>query len=76
MTFKDALHILSANVILKVILPGWSKNLTEHNRKIDESVVELKVCYSYLQRVLVGDVPLMSTPPNRIAIHARNGGSS
>ena len=74
MTFKDALHTLSANVILKVILPGWSKNLTKHSRKIDESFVELKVCYSYPRCVLVVDVLLMSTL--RTAIYARNGWSS
>jgi len=74
MSFKDALHILSTNVILKVILPGWSKNLTEHSRKIDESFIELKVCYTCFQPVLVVDVPLMSTL--RTAIHAGNGGGS
>jgi len=43
MTFKDALHILSTNLIMKIILPGWTKNLTKHNRKVQQSFVELKV---------------------------------
>ena len=44
MTFKDALHILSTNVILKIILPGWAKNLTERTRKIDLAFTEMEVC--------------------------------
>ena len=43
MTFKDALHILSANLMMKLSLPGWTKNLTKHNRKVQQSFVELKV---------------------------------
>ena len=45
MTFKDALHILSTNLIMKIILPEWTQNLTKHNRKIQQSFVELKVRY-------------------------------
>jgi hypothetical protein len=45
MTFKDALHTLSTNLLLKIILPEWTKNLTEHNRKVQQSFVELKVRY-------------------------------
>ncbi|KAH9962838.1 cytochrome P450 [Russula dissimulans] len=42
MTFKDALHILSTNVSLEIILPGWAKNLTEHTRKVHLAFIELK----------------------------------
>jgi hypothetical protein len=45
MTFKDALHIMSTNLIMKIILPGWTKNLTKHNRTVEQSFVELKVSY-------------------------------
>jgi hypothetical protein len=48
MTFKDALHILSTNLIVKLSLPGWTKNLTKHSRKVHQSFVELKVCYTKL----------------------------
>jgi len=42
MTFKDALHILSANLIFKVSLPSWTKNLTENTRKTELAFNELK----------------------------------
>jgi hypothetical protein len=48
MTFKDALHILSTNLIMKIILPDWAKNLTKHSRKVHQSFVELKVGSSNL----------------------------
>jgi hypothetical protein len=48
MTFKDALHILSTNVILKIILPDWAKNLTEQTRKVHLAFTELEVCESSL----------------------------
>lgn len=48
MTFKDALHILSTNVILKIVLPSWAKNLTKHTRKVQLAFNELKVCCSKL----------------------------
>jgi hypothetical protein len=46
MTFKDALHILSTNLILKMALPDWAKYLTKQTRKVDLAFKELKVCYS------------------------------
>ncbi len=46
MTFKDALHILSTNLVLKIILPNWVKYLTNHTRKVDLAFTELKVRYS------------------------------
>ena len=45
MTFKDALHILSTNLIMKIILPSWTKNLSKHNKKVHQSFVELKVLF-------------------------------
>ena len=46
MTFKDALHILSSNVILKTVVPDWAKNLTKHTQKGYMAFTEMKVCYS------------------------------
>ena len=46
MTFKDALHVLSTKVVLKVVVPNWAKNLTEQTRKVDLAFTELKVCFS------------------------------
>ena len=43
MTFKDALHILSTNLIEKIILPDWAKYLTKQTRKVDLAFKELKV---------------------------------
>ncbi|KAH9998676.1 cytochrome P450 [Russula vinacea] len=42
MTFKDALHILSTNIVLKIVLPDWAKNVTKHTRKVDLAFMELK----------------------------------
>ncbi|KAI0279039.1 cytochrome P450 [Russula aff. rugulosa BPL654] len=42
MTFKDALHILSSNLIQKLIAPDWAKNLTKHSRSIELAFTELK----------------------------------
>ncbi|KAF8474413.1 614/534 cytochrome P450 [Russula ochroleuca] len=42
MTFKDALHILSTNLILKIALPDWAKYCSKHARKIDLTSTELK----------------------------------
>jgi hypothetical protein len=44
MTFKDALHILSTNVVLKIMVPDWAKNLTERTRKVNLAFAELRVC--------------------------------
>jgi hypothetical protein len=46
MTFKDALHILSTNIVLKIVLPDWAMKVTKHTRKADLAFMELKVCYS------------------------------
>jgi hypothetical protein len=43
MTFKDALHVMSTNLILKIILPNWAKYLTKHTRKVDLAFTEIKV---------------------------------
>ncbi len=45
MTFKDALHIMSTNLVLKIILPNWAKYLTKHTRKVDLAFTEIKVRY-------------------------------
>ena len=44
MTFKDALHILSTNLIQKIITPDWAKQLTKHSRNVDLAFTEMKVC--------------------------------
>jgi len=45
MTFKDALHVLSTNLVLKIILPNWAKYLTKHTRAVDLAFTEIKVRY-------------------------------
>ncbi|KAN0127112.1 cytochrome P450 [Lactarius tabidus] len=42
MTFKDALHVTSTSLILKLILPSWTMKLTERTRKADLAINELK----------------------------------
>ena len=46
MTFKDALHILSTNLVQKIIMPDWAMNLTKHSKTIELAFKEMKVCYS------------------------------
>ena len=43
MTFKDALHVVSTNMFLKLVVPNWVLNLTEHTRKVKLAFNELKV---------------------------------
>ncbi|KAI0279041.1 cytochrome P450 [Russula aff. rugulosa BPL654] len=42
MTFKDALHILSTNLVQKLIVPSWAKNLTKRLRNVELAFTELK----------------------------------
>ncbi|KAH9074295.1 cytochrome P450 [Lactarius deliciosus] len=42
MTFKDAFQILSSNMGLKIVLPNWAMNLTEHARRVNLAFNELK----------------------------------
>ncbi|KAH9998670.1 cytochrome P450 [Russula vinacea] len=42
MTFKDALHLLSTNLVLKIVLPDWAKYLTKHAKKVDLAFTEIK----------------------------------
>jgi hypothetical protein len=44
MTFKDALHFFSTNLIQKFLQPKWATHLTKHSRKIELAFMELKVC--------------------------------
>ena len=46
MAFKDALHILTTNMMLKIMLPDWAKYLTKKKSEVDLAFTELKVCYS------------------------------
>ena len=43
MTFKDALHILSTNLALKMIIPNWAMHLTKHTRRVNLAFTEIKV---------------------------------
>ena len=43
MTFKDSLHIVASNLVLKIILPSWAMKLSERTRKVELAFNELKV---------------------------------
>ena len=45
MTFKDALHILSTKIIMKMVVPEWAKNLTKEISKVHLAFDELEVCH-------------------------------
>jgi hypothetical protein len=52
MVFKEALHIVSTNLILKLIVPGWATGLHKQLRQTQLPFQELEVCllvlrYSY-----------------------------
>lgn len=49
MSFKDALHYVSTNMIIPVMLPAWALNLTEHLRTVRDSVKELRM---YMQEMI------------------------
>ena len=53
MTFKDALRIFSNNLFVKVLLPDWATNITEHTKKVQQAFIELKVRYSSLPLLYV-----------------------
>ncbi|KAI9438742.1 cytochrome P450 [Lactarius indigo] len=42
MTFKDALHIVSTKLFLKMVAPDWAMNLTERTRRINLAFSELE----------------------------------
>ncbi|KAI0298659.1 cytochrome P450 [Multifurca ochricompacta] len=42
MALKDALHILSNNVLMKIILPNWAWGLTKHTREVQLAFIEFK----------------------------------
>ena len=44
MTFKDALHVITNDFILKLIVPGWASGLTPRLRKVKLGFEELHVC--------------------------------
>ena len=52
MTFKDALHVLSKNLVLKIALPKWAMNLTERTRRINLAFIEMKVPYATLVSIV------------------------
>jgi len=75
MTFKDALHILSINMVIKIVVPNWANNLTKQTREVDLAFTELKVCFFFnlFETVLTEPVSCLI---HCVAIHAGNGGSS
>ncbi|KAH9003544.1 cytochrome P450 [Lactarius hatsudake] len=42
MSFKDALHIVSSNLIIKMGVPNWAMKLTEHTRRVNLAFDELR----------------------------------
>ena len=45
MTFKDALHILSTKIIMKILVPEWAKKLTKEISRVHLASDELEVCH-------------------------------
>jgi len=43
MTFKDAIHTASANIVLKLLAPDWAPGITERLRRVRLAFHELKV---------------------------------
>ena len=45
MTYKDALHVVTNDFILKLVVPGWALALTPRLRKVKLAFEELHVCH-------------------------------
>ena len=43
MTYKDALHVITNDFILKLMVPGWALGLTPRLRKVKLGFEELHV---------------------------------
>ena len=46
LTFKDALHTMSTDIFLKLIVPGWAMGLTKHLRHVRQAFIEMDVSYT------------------------------
>lgn len=47
MTFKNALHIVSQNTLLKIAVPEWAMGLTKRTRDINAAFGELEVSRTF-----------------------------
>jgi hypothetical protein len=43
MTFKDALHVVSVDVVWKLLIPSWAMGLTARLRRVHLAFDELEV---------------------------------
>lgn len=43
MSFKDALHVVSTRVFIKMIVPKWALGLHKEFRKTDQAFTDLQV---------------------------------
>ena len=43
MTFKDAMHIVSTDITMGIVIPDWAKKLTNRMRKYTEAFRNLRV---------------------------------
>ena len=43
MSFKDALHVVSTDMFLHAVLPGWAMGLTKRFRVCRQAITELQV---------------------------------
>ena len=59
MSFKDALHYTSTNMIVPVVFPGWALNLTAKLRTIRDAVKELRVCTPSLSSLVIVKLTLV-----------------
>ena len=44
MTYKDALHVVTNDFMLKLMIPGWALGLTPRLKKVKLGFEELHVC--------------------------------
>ena len=49
MSFKDALHIVSANTIVPLVVPGWAMGLTAKLREVRTAFKDLR---AYMQEMI------------------------
>ncbi|KAI0064390.1 hypothetical protein BV25DRAFT_316258 [Artomyces pyxidatus] len=65
LTFKDALHVVSSEVVTKILVPDWAADLTSRTRKVRLAYEELDVCPRFFLRPLRNEPNLLI----HLAIH-------
>jgi hypothetical protein len=53
MAFKEALHVVSSNMVLKLIVPRWATGLNKQFRQTQLAFQELEVCLLVIRMLTI-----------------------